>query len=566
MLTSAIVVLLLLLTLAYAAVPLFARRAVDPLPDDRDPLLVDLEEERDALLRAIRELDGRADLEAPRREALRARYEAKAAQVLRALEARRTSEASGRHERAAAEAGRRAATRRAPWGALGLLGLAAATAASLGTFVLPRVGQGTVTTFFESDLRAATELRDLQRAADADPSVANLMALGEAYWNLQDAVGAESTYRRVVTVATQSGTFLPPALAYKRLALLTIPTDLAGARDLLLESRNLDPADPETLFALGELSFALGDLDVAADAFRAYLATPQGADDLDAEARLALVEAIGPATEALTAERSAANLMALADVYWANGAQDPAVELYFEVLTDHDAFEPTALARTGQLLFVRGRTADAVAVLERAAAAAGGLRALEPQATLFLGNGYAVLGDDAGAVRAWEAHVDTVGEAAAGRVPELLAAARTRLAGGDAPVGGAAPAVAAAAAQEPAATATAQDPTADATADPGAAAEVSAEDRARAALDDPAQLIALGAELYAAHCAVCHGVTGQGGAGPRLAGNARAGNEANVRSAIRFGRGIMPGFGARLSEPEIDVLVRWTGQELASPR
>jgi mono/diheme cytochrome c family protein len=65
---------------------------------------------------------------------------------------------------------------------------------------------------------------------------------------------------------------------------------------------------------------------------------------------------------------------------------------------------------------------------------------------------------------------------------------------------------------------------------------------------------------------VCHGSTGQGGAGPRLTGNARAGNEANVRSVVRFGRGVMPGFGATLTEPEIEVLVRWVGQELAAPR
>ena len=186
------------------------------------------------------------------------------------------------------------------------------------------------------------------------------MALADAYWGLQDAANAEAAYRRVLTAATNDATGLPPALAYKRLALLSVPTDLAGARDLLIEARRIDPTDPETLFAIGELSFALGELDAAAEGFRAYLATPQGADDGDALARLELVEAIGPATAALEEERSAENLLALADVYWASGAQDPAVEIYFEVLTDHDPAAVVALARTGQLLFVRGRTDDAV--------------------------------------------------------------------------------------------------------------------------------------------------------------------------------------------------------------
>ncbi len=536
MLTSVLIVLLVLVTVAYAAVPLLARRAVDPVPDERDPLVVDLEEERDALLRAIRELDARTDLAVARRESLRARYEAKAAQVLRALEEQRGASV------VRPQPSRPAAGRRTPWGVLGLLGLVAVTAASLGTFVLPRVGQGTVTTSFDADLQAATELRDLQREAERDPSVRNLMALGAGYWSLQDAAGAEETYRRVLTVAEADATGGPPALAYKRLALLAVQTDLPAARDLLAEARRVDPTDPETLFALGELSFALDDLDVAAEAFGAYLATPEGADDPDASARLDLITSIGPASEAVAEDRSIDNLMALADVYWTAGAQDPAVELYFEVLTDFDPREPTALARTGQLLFVRGRTDDAIAVLERAAEAAGALDRLEPQATLFLGNAYAVAGNDEAAVRAWQAHVATVGVEAAGRVTGLIEAAQARLAGGG-PAGGVAVAAGA----------------------PAAGGAPAALDAA-AALEDPALLTQVGATLFAANCAVCHGSAGQGGTGPRLTGNPRAANAANVRSLVTFGRGIMPGFGARLGDAEIEVLVRWVGQELAAPR
>jgi len=72
--------------------------------------------------------------------------------------------------------------------------------------------------------------------------------------------------------------------------------------------------------------------------------------------------------------------------------------------------------------------------------------------------------------------------------------------------------------------------------------------------------------LYAQHCALCHGVEAQGGSGPRLAGNARAAQQANVRSAITFGRGIMPGFGAILSDAEIEVLVSWLATDVAAPR
>ncbi len=559
MLTAILIVLLALITVAYAAAPLTGRRSlVDPLPDERDPVLVDLEEERDSLLRAIRELDGRLDLPADRRDELRARYESKAATVLKALE-RARSEAPGDAD-SAAEARARAADarpatgRRLPIGALALLGVVAVTTAALGSFVLPRVGQGTVTTFFADELSTAEALRDLIRAADRDPNAANLMALGDAYWELADAEGAEETYRRVVALASDDGTSVgAPPIAYKRLALLVLQRDLPAALELLREARAVDPTDPETLYAIGELSFAQGELDASIEAFGAYLATPEGAGDPDAEARLALVQAIGPAANAVAEVRDRDNLMALADVFWTSGANDPAVEIYFEVLSEHDAFEPTALSRIGQLLFTRGRTDDAIGLLERAASAAGGLTQLEPQASLFLGNAYAVLGDDESAIRAWEAHVEVVGVEDAGRVTGLIEGARLRLDAASAEAADGSTAAGASGSPVSAAV-----PEAD-------AAEAAAE-RALTALSEPALLIEVGAELYARHCVVCHGAEGQGGTGVRLAGSARAANEANVRSTIRFGRGIMPGFGALLSEAEIEVLVRWVGQELATPR
>ena len=562
MLTAILIALLAIITVAYAAAPLLGRRPfVDALPDERDPVLVDLEEERDSLLRAIRELDGRHDLPADRRDELRGRYEAKAAVVLKALE-RAGADAGARAQTAAeARAGAgeaRARGRRLPVGALALLAVAAVTTVTLGSFVLPRVGQGTVTTFFSEELRAAEALRDLIRAAERDPSVSNLMALGDAYWNLTDADGAEATYRRVVALAIDDATSAgAPPLAYKRLALLVLQQDLPAALEMLRHARRVDPTDPETLFAIGELSFAVGELEAAAEGFEAYLETPEGVGDPNALARLELVRAIGPATAALAERRDLANLLALADMFWTAGATDPATELYFEVLSQHDGLEPTALSRVGQLLFTRGRTDDAIALLERAAGAAGGLERLEPQASLFLGNAYAVAGDDESAVRAWEAHVRVVGVEAAGRVTGLIDAARTRLAGGSAPVAGA-PVARVPVPGTPIPGVPVAPPSPE-------AAQASAE-AALAALADPAQLLVVGADLYRAHCAICHGAEGQGGTGVRLAGNARAANESNVRSVLRFGRGIMPGFGALLSEAEIELLVRWVGLELAAPR
>ena len=548
MLTFVLIALLVLIAVAYAAVPLIASRQVDPLPDERDPELLDLEEERTSLFRAIRELDARDDMAETQRAALRARYEAKAASVLRAID-QRQAELAGRPAPAAAT-GR---GRGLPWGTLGLLGLMIVTAVSLGPFVLPRVGQdATVTTFFESDLRAAEALRDLQREADRDGSVASLMRLADAYWTLQDAREAEATYRRVL-LAAQDATGDPPVLAYQRLALLTFGEDPATALEYLLEARRIDPTDPDTLVGVGELSFQLGDLDTARAAYEAYLETPEGQFDPDAATRLRLIEGLGPALGALEEERNASTLNALADVLWDAGMMEQAVEVSFEILTEHDPRDAAALSRTGQLMFLRGRSDDAIDLLERAARSAGSLLALEPQASLFLGNAYFAEGDDEGAVRAWDAHVELVGEAAAGRVPELIRTAQARAAGAVVELD-------------------AEDlPAEEASTPPPVSTEpptLSSAEQALAALEDgrPDAIAAVAEALYAQHCAMCHGVQAQGGSGPRLAGSSRAANEANVRSAIAFGRGIMPGYSAILSEAEIEALVRWLAVDVATPR
>ncbi|HET8984368.1 MAG TPA: hypothetical protein VFN03_01290, partial [Trueperaceae bacterium] len=150
MFTTILIVLLALIAFLYVLLPLLFPAQSDPLPDDRDPILTDLQEERDALFRAIRELDAREG-SAPERSAreafapqrlaeLRTRYEAKAAKALEAIDARQ-------HELEGRPAPRAKGPRRVPKGAMVALTLVLVMAALLPTFVLPRVGQdATVTT------------------------------------------------------------------------------------------------------------------------------------------------------------------------------------------------------------------------------------------------------------------------------------------------------------------------------------------------------------------------------------------------------------------------------------
>jgi mono/diheme cytochrome c family protein len=51
--------------------------------------------------------------------------------------------------------------------------------------------------------------------------------------------------------------------------------------------------------------------------------------------------------------------------------------------------------------------------------------------------------------------------------------------------------------------------------------------------------------------------------GVTLAGNSRAGNDANVRDAVRFGRGMMPAFMAELEPDAIDAVVAYVTQVLS---
>lgn len=525
MITAVLIGLLALALGALILLPLALPNQADPLPDERDPVLQDLEEERDALVGAIRELDQRSDLSEARRNELRARYEAKAARVLRVLDERR-AELEGR-----ARPPRAAPVRRAPWGLVGLLAVSVGIAATLGGYVLPRVGSdGTVTTSFDEDLRAAEQVRDLREAARAAPSGATWSELGDAYWRLEDAEGAEEAYR-TATEEYQDA----PARAYQRLGLLALRDDLTRARDLLEEARARDPDDPDTLGTLAEVYFASGDYTEAESAYADLADTDAGAEDPSVQERLDQLERITARAEAAEEEPSEATVAALAEALWAADARSLAADAYLRVLSEFDPNHATALARLGELLFLEGRNDDALSLLSRARdASASRLAPLPENALLFLGNAAFTAEEYGLAVDAWEDHLQRTDDP--GRVPGLIEQARALregeatetdvslprpgVEGGDA--GG------------------------DAAAAPGDTPGEGEDVRASAGP---------GADLYAEYCASCHGPQGGGGrGGPRLDGNRNAGRPNNVTSVIRFGRGTMPGYAATLSDDEIEAL------------
>jgi mono/diheme cytochrome c family protein len=71
--------------------------------------------------------------------------------------------------------------------------------------------------------------------------------------------------------------------------------------------------------------------------------------------------------------------------------------------------------------------------------------------------------------------------------------------------------------------------------------------------------------VYEDQCARCHDADGSGGAGPALNDGAVAEEfpePAGQRAVIAEGVGGMPAFGDRLSDAEIDAVVRYTREVL----
>ena len=412
--TAVFIIVLAVLLFVYLVIPLVVPGQTDRLPSLRDPVTQDLEEERDALLRAIRELDARTDLPEARRDALRTRYEAKTAKVLRALD-----------ERPAQRRPVKPRLRRRNWAlpltSVALLGTGLTGAVFMAQNASPEItaADGTPAPI------TGRQLVGLERTATRDASKKNLLALADGYWQAQNGDQAQAVYLQVLNKAKPV-----PAVAYQRLGMLQLQVNVAEALKYLELARNADPNDLETLYFLGEIYYANQDMAAAADAWQSYLNAPGGAGDQEVEGRLALAQTFKPLLVAVKETPNETNLLALANSYWTHQERSRAVDYYFRILTEDNPHNATALSRVGQQLFFGGRNEDAIAVLARA-------RKLEPdnlQTLLFLGNAHFTLGQYRKAIEVWQSYVKVAGgKARAGRVPSLIANAQDRLRNGAPP-------------------------------------------------------------------------------------------------------------------------------------
>ena len=545
----ALTVVLTLAFLAVLALPFFTRQLTEPLPDTSDPVRRDLEEERDALLRAIHELGERNDLSEERRQHLQGRYEAKAAGVLKKLDELERPEVAPVPRK-----------RRIPAG-FALLGiLVVPSVALIGNYALPRVSQGgTVTTNRTEEIASGRELKRLQRAAQRDPSAENLLALADTYWQLANESLAtiqqsgnapmvdtqpryleetRATYQQIVDEVEPV-----PSVAYRRLGYVALlENKVEEARPYLERALQSDPEDSEARYTLGEVLYYLGDMEAAATAFESFLDST-GEGDETARTFAENARTLAPLATAVETERSEANLMALADAFWNLEERNRAANLYSEVITKLEAENPRALSRVGQALFFAGDAERAVIALDRASVLAPN----DLDTLLFLGNAYFSLGDDGRAVDVWQHYVEVAGgPEQAGRVPSLIAQAEARQQG-----------------EAPGALAQTPLPevnrTPSAATPPPATAQEGTQNTAQDPMQDPVQATtgSSGASLFAANCASCHGANAQGGAGPKLAGSQRVANTEMVRSTVQYGRGMMPGFGSLLSADELDSVVAY---------
>jgi len=80
----------------------------------------------------------------------------------------------------------------------------------------------------------------------------------------------------------------------------------------------------------------------------------------------------------------------------------------------------------------------------------------------------------------------------------------------------------------------------------------------------PDPVLSLGREVFASRCSSCHGSSGGGGTGPRLAGKAveKYPDIADQAAVVSDGRNSMPSFGGTLSAAEIEAVVRYTREVL----
>lgn len=83
----------------------------------------------------------------------------------------------------------------------------------------------------------------------------------------------------------------------------------------------------------------------------------------------------------------------------------------------------------------------------------------------------------------------------------------------------------------------------------------------------PDAQLELGRDVFSRRCVNCHGSSGGGGTGPKLADGAvveKYPDPADQRSVIADGRNGMPSFVGSLSTNELDAVVRYTREVLSS--
>jgi cytochrome c oxidase subunit 2 len=91
-----------------------------------------------------------------------------------------------------------------------------------------------------------------------------------------------------------------------------------------------------------------------------------------------------------------------------------------------------------------------------------------------------------------------------------------------------------------------------------ATVEVVSQDQFDAWLEDrDANAVELGREEWEGVCAKCHGMNGEGGIGPRIAGSPTLTDLEDLGNLVRNGRGEMPAVGADWSDEQVGALVEY---------
>lgn len=82
---------------------------------------------------------------------------------------------------------------------------------------------------------------------------------------------------------------------------------------------------------------------------------------------------------------------------------------------------------------------------------------------------------------------------------------------------------------------------------------------------EPDPVLAVGRDIWSQHCASCHGASGGGGSGPKLSDGKVVEafpDAADESRLVLDGIGEMPGFAGKLSDSQVEAVVRYTREVL----